>query len=225
MKLMTKSLLRKMILEQVDELFSASEEEDNTRLSRDSIDDQIDSFILKFERDSIDKDSELSGDSLSESFNNLSLSGLLQEQEEEEEDVEIVDEPEAGGDDAGDTADDEVFSAEPPDDPSPEGSEDTDAEAPEALPKPPLDVDSFTKRIARLAMNADSLLDLKSAIVNRAMNFLVDNYDQQHADEMKEILDSQFDFNLDGGKEVPLAPEAVGAWAGGTGGLGGGGGA
>jgi hypothetical protein len=42
---------------------------------------------------------------------------------------------------------------------------------------------------------------------------------------MKEILDSQFDFDLDGSKDIPDPPYAVGAYAGGTGGLGGGGGA
>jgi hypothetical protein len=91
------------------------------------------------------------------------------------------------------------------------------------LPKIPLDIDAFTKRVARLAMNYQNLLDVKTTIVNRAMNFLSENYDDVHVTEMRNILDSQFDFDLDGGKEVPPAPDAVGAWAGGTGGLGGGG--
>ena len=55
------------------------------------------------------------------------------------------------------------------------------------------------------------------------MNFLLENYDKVHVDEMKEILDTQFDFDLDGGKDTPPAPYAVGAFQGGTGQMGGGG--
>jgi len=205
--------LRAMIIEQVEELFSEpTASEEVTRLEKDSADDQIDSFILKFEKDSIfaeDPDSS----SLNESLSRLSLSALLLEQspegdEVEEEEEEVEEEP----------ADD----AAPVEDPPPADSSDSDAEPLETLPKPPLDIDAFTKRVARLAMNHQTLLDIKTVVVNRAMNFLIDNYDQAHADEMREILDSQFDFDLDGGKEDPAAPYAVGAFQGGTGQMGGG---
>jgi hypothetical protein len=210
--------LRSLILEQVEELFSdPGAEEEVTRLEKDSADDQIDSFILKFEKDSISsEDSETK--SLNESLKNLSLRALLMEQAEDEEDVEDdpdaadepADEPDAGED------------AEEVEDPPPEDSSASDVEPAESLPKPPLNIDAFTKRVARLAMNHETLLDIKTVIVNRAMNFLLDNYDQEHVDEMREILDSQFDFDLDGGKEIPEAPYAVGAFQGGTGQMGGG---
>jgi len=218
MKILTNNLIRSLILEQVDELFS-TEEEDSTRLSLDSVDDQIDSFIIKFERDSVVSDNEKESDSLDESLRMLSLKILMEQdevEEEEEEDVDIEDEP----------LEDEPAEEEEEDveDPEPAGSEDVEADAPEVTPKLPLDVDAFTKRIARLAMNSEKLLDVKTTVINRAMNFIIDNYDQAHVDKMKEILDSQFDFNLDGGKDIPEPPYAVGAYAGGTGGLGGGGG-
>jgi len=202
-----KRYLRSLILEQVEELFAPrAAAEEVTRLEKDSADDQIDSFIIKFEKDSIvDEDS---GDQrLNESLRSLSLKALLEQDEPEEE-------PEA--DDAADDAAD----AEPSE---LAGSEDVDDDAaPAEPPKPPLDVDAFTKRVARLAMNHETLLDIKTVIVNRAMNFLLENYDQVHADEMRDILDTQFDFDLDGGKEDPEAPFAVGAFQGGTGQMGGG---
>jgi len=206
-----KRYLRSIILEQVDELFSAPDaSEETTRLEKDSADDQIDSFIIKFEKDSIKLEDDT--DELSESLSRLSLRVLLEQDEEAEDDAAA--EPT-------DDAADEDDAAEPQE---PAGSEDTEEDVkPETPPKPPLDIDAFTKRVARLAMNYDTLLDIKTVIVNRAMNFLLENYDQVHSDEMRDILDTQFDFDLDGGKEDPAAPFAVGAFQGGTGQMGGGG--
>ena len=208
--------LRSLILEQVEDLFSAPQaDEEVTRLEKDSADDQIDSFILKFEKDSIASE-EKDTDSLNESLGNLSLRALLMEQDEEDAEAEDEDVPP------------EEPEADTPavEDPGPADSADTDSdvEPAESLPRPPLDVDAFTKRVARLAMNHETLLDIKNVIVNRAMNFLVDNYDQAHADEMREILDAQFDFDIGGSREEPEAPFAVGAFQGGTGQMGGGGG-
>ncbi len=210
----TKNFLRKLILEQVDELFSdESEERQGTQISRDSADDQIDSFIIKFEKDSILSDD----DSLAESLESLSLSAFLSEQDEpgaeEEEDAE--DEQPAENLDA--PEDEEV------EDPPPASSGDLNDVEPEPVPKLPLDVDAFTKRVARLAMNSDKILDIKSIIINRAMKFLRENYDEDHVSAMKETLDTQFDFDLDGTSQIPLAPFAIGANPAGAGISGGGG--
>ena len=213
MKLL-KNEIRKIILEQVDELFA--EEEDNTRLSRDSLDDQIDSFIIKFENDS--QKAEDQEDEVLKSLAEMSLRVLMNEQDAppdapafEEEDTEVEEE----------TPDEDP---EADDDAEPIDSSAVDISEPAEVPMLPIDVDAFIKRVARLALNADTLLDVKTVIVNRALNFLKDNYDDAHVDAAMEILDSQFDFNLGGEKEPPEAPMAVGAWAGGTGGLAGGGG-
>ncbi len=214
-----KTLIRKIILEQVDELFSAdSEETQGTTISKDSADDQIDAFIIKFERDSVAPEK----DDLSESLANMSLAALIREQDETGGDDEAEEEPEG-------QPLDEPAPAEPPqdlqspDDPEPVTSADVEVDEPEALPKMPLDVDEFTKRVARLAMNYDTLLDIKSIIINRAMSFLSENYDEDHVTEMRDILDKQFDFDLSGGSEIPAAPFAVGANPSGAG-MGGGGG-
>ena len=64
---------------------------------------------------------------------------------------------------------------------------------------------------------------METIIINRAMSFIEENYDIDHVDEMKEILDTQFDFDLDGGSETPPAPFAIGANPAGAGPMGGGG--
>jgi len=195
--------LRSLILEQVEELFAEpSAEEDAEKIQNSSADSQIDSFILKFEKDSIGSESE----DLGESLRNLSLGALLSEQAgEEAEEVEVEEEEEEVAEPAAD---------------APKG----DKVKPAAeIPKPPLDIEEFTQRVARLAMNFESLIDMKTIIVNRATNFLLENYDETKASEMRDLLDTEFDFDLSGGKENPPAPYAVGAFQGGTGQMGGGG--
>ena len=223
----TKKALRSLILEEVEELFSQGRDR-VSRLSEDSLDDQVDAFILKYENDSIVDNIE--EDTISESLTNLSLSALILEQDEDDEpDVDLgpppdeppADEPDAAPGDEPPAADD----AGEEDAPEPTGSEkmNPDVEPVASIPKLPLDVDAFTKRIARLAMNYDTLLDVRATIVNRAMSFLLENYDQKHADEMREILDEEYDFQLGKDSREPQDHFAVGAWAGGTGGPGGGG--
>ena len=51
--------------------------------------------------------------------------------------------------------------------------------------------------------------------LNEWLNFLLDNYDQDHVDKMKEILQTNFDFDFNRSEE-PDAPFAAGAYAGGT---------
>jgi len=205
------SEINNILIEQDDDV-DASERTDATRPSRDSVDDQIDSFILKFEKDSIKKE-DIDIFSLSESLNRMSI-GILLEQEEEEppaaEEVEgegDISPPEA------DTPDKDI-----------ESSEDVDVDMPvDKMPMPPLDIDAFAKRVARLVMNHDTLLSIPTVIINRAIGFLEENYDQSYVEELKEIFDSEYDFNIEDKSEVPIAPPAVGAWAGGTGAGGGGG--
>jgi len=164
-----------------------------TKQSLDSVDDQIDSQILKFETESIKKSSE--DEIIMESLRNLSLRFLLEAE---------GDEPAA----ADDAAEDEQPAS------SPEGSE-VPKEAPEAVdPKPPLDIDAFSKKIARLVMNHQYLLRVEPVIVNRASEFLKTRYGdkgQDYVDRMVDILDTQFDFNLEGEEDVIDVPIAAGA--------------
>jgi hypothetical protein len=198
-----KRMIRDLILEQVEELFQSGEEdvEEEEKLSQDSADDQIDAFIIKFERDSILEEEDV----ISESLQELTLEAFLLEQEEP-------------ADAAPPPPDEEGAPAE-----EAEADADVEVEEPVAPSLPPLDVEAFAKRVARLAMNNDVLLDIQSIIINRALNFLLDNYDQAHYDAMAEVLDTQFDMGVGPEAKAPEAPYAVGAFQGGTGQMGGGG--
>jgi|TARA_Y100000310_G_scaffold190315_1_gene190227 hypothetical protein len=194
---LNRKIIRKLILEQMDAAFEELEadESEDRRIGRDSVDDQIDLFLMRFESESMTPEDQI--EQMSESDMRLSLVNLLLEQPAEEDPAE------------------EEAPEEPTEEPAaPEEEAEAEAEEP---PKPPIDVDAFTKRVARLVMNNDVLLDIKSAIVNRAMNFLFENYDQAHADEMKDLLDV-LDLGIEKEESPPERPFAVGAYAGGTGG-------
>ncbi len=184
-------------------LFEAEEHENvsvvnkmssSTRLSLDSVDDQIDSFIIKFEAEAAEA-AESDEEMIFEALKNRSLLGFLYEQE----------------------APTDLFSGEPaPADqeeeaPAPEDS--TDAKqnlAPAPLVKTPMDIDAFTKKLVRLVLNNKRMLDVESVIINRAMLFLIKNYGQDYVDRMKEVLDTQFDFNM-GEEDFLYAPDAPGS--------------
>lgn len=186
--------------EESQEVSSLEDSKNATRLSKDSVDDQIDSMIIKFESEAM-SDPDL--DALKESLSTFKMGSILLEQDAEA--------------DAAADADADADNEESPEEETPE------LEPPPESNVPPIDMDSFTKRVARLAMSHEVLLDVKTVVINRAIEFLSENYTQEQIEEFKEILDEQFDFNLEGTPEIPEAPIAVGA-GGPGGGLGGGGG-
>lgn len=145
----------------------------------DSVDDQIDAFIIRYEKDSIKDEATQEEEKMFESLKGLSLGFLLEEDEPAEE---------------------PVGSETPKKDPKP--AEDK---------KPPIDVDLFTKKIARLVMNAQDLLQVEEVIIARATEFLRKNYGQSYVDQMEDILDQQYDFDLDGDEDVVDVPIAAGA--------------
>lgn len=160
----------------------------NIEAPPDSVDDQIDALIIRYEQDSIVSEEEVEEERMFESLRNMSMQFLLEE------------DPPA--DDA----------AAPPAAEAPAGSETPKAEPePPEEKKPPLDIDHFTKKIARLVMNANNLLNIEEVIVARAMDFLKKNYGKNYVEQMQDILDNQFDFDLTGDKEVIDVPIAAGA--------------
>ncbi len=94
----------------------------------------------------------------------------------------------------------------------PAGSE-TPKEDPEATEptKPPLDIDLFTKKIARLVLNSRNMIPLEEVIISRAQSFLDKNYGANYTEKMQGILDQQFDFDLTGEEDVIDVPIAAGA--------------
>ena len=63
----------------------------------------------------------------------------------------------------------------------------------------------------RLVNHAVDLLPVQQVIVTRAMNYLRDNYDQSYADQMEDILNNQYGFDLSGEDDVIDVPISVGA--------------
>lgn len=146
----------------------------------DSVDDQIDALIIRYEKDSV-KDEEVEEEErMFESLKNLTLRFLLEQDEE--------------------PAEPPVGSETPKKDPVPPEDK-----------KPPIDIDTFTKKVARLVMNAQDLLQVEEVIISRATEFLRKNYGQSYVDQMESILDQQFDFDLDGEEDVIDVPISVGA--------------
>jgi len=165
------------------------------RLSNDSVDDQIDSFLLFYEKRSIK-----SAETLDESLKNLSLRFLFEQEEELPDEEPPAEEPpaeeEETGDEGGEAAEPDVEFVSDESDPT--GSEEiSDDIEPAPIKSPPIDIDQFTKSVARLALNPEDLLDLKTVIINRAKNYLIENYGEKHVEKYKEILETQFNFDLE----------------------------
>jgi len=90
---------------------------------------------------------------------------------------------------------------------------------------PDLDVDAYTRRIARLVMNHRNLLRIEDVIINRAKNFLDENYGDAFVAKYLEDLEVKFGIEI---SEFPEeeeeidAPFAIGANPAGAGMSGGG---
>lgn len=77
-----------------------------------------------------------------------------------------------------------------------EGDDSTDLSSgkPNEKGLPPLDVGVFATEIMRVVKNYDTLLDVPSVIVNRAIEYIATKYDSETADSFKEALRSDFDY-------------------------------
>jgi hypothetical protein len=195
----TQKHLKNIILKHLNEIDSSSDNgmvdasslTSSTRIPGHSVDSQIDSFLLGFEKESVMTDS----DSLEEALVNGSLSMLIEEEELSLDDAEesAPEEPEEDAEES-------------------HGTEaDTKSKTVETAPMPKINVETFVDKVMRLSMHAEQMLDVPTVVINRAMKFLHDNYDQEHVNTMIEVLDTHYD--IDGGSETsaPDAPFAVGA--------------
>jgi hypothetical protein len=197
----------------------------STRLSKVSIDDQIDGFLLNYEMMSLREAPELEDEveEINEALTGNSLSVLF---EAEDDDAETAPPDDLGEEPSDEPVGDEAELSPDSDDDEMVDAEDVEVDEPEEEPVPLIDIDQFTQRVARLATRPDHLLDLESVIVNRALKFLKDNYTDSHVEKAQEILSNNFDFDfdtrLDDEDEIP---PAFGSGTGGAagGGLGGGG--
>jgi hypothetical protein len=182
-------------------------EDSKSRKSKHSLDEQIDSLILRYEAKSIREEE----DSLMESLSMMSLGYLLREQEEA-----AAEDPAAA--DAAVPAD-TGMDMTATDTSSPTGSEAPAADKPGDQEVPDLNIDAFANRMVRLLNNAERLLDFKTVIVNRAKNFLDENYGDQHVSRFINILDEEFGIEAEEFEEDTKHDDkfAVGAKTGGAG--------
>ena len=192
-------LYRLLFEQQEEDLGDAPEGGVNTdskptaRKADDSVDDQIDSLILLYEKRAIRDDE----DKLMESLKDSSLQYLFEQEEEEE--APAAEEPAA--------------------DPEPVGSEEVTAPPAEKEAVPDIDIDMFTIKIARLIMNHRQLLDVETAIINRTKNFLDENYGDKFVVRYLDILEEQFgistqEFQMTSVQDAPFAVGANPAGAG-----------
>jgi hypothetical protein len=189
--------------------FIATDIKLKARKALDSIDDQVDALILRYEASSI---RETSQDNLQESLENKTLKYIFEQDEEE-----LPEDPpaEASGDESPGAAA-----------PDPVGSEKMDVKKPSDNLVPDLDIDAFAARTVRLITNYKSLLRIEEAIINRVKHFLDENYGDKFVQRYTEILENQFGLTVAEFEDTRKTKDdnfAIGAYAGGTGGLGGGG--
>ena len=187
------------------------------RKALDSVDDQIDALIIRYEASSI-RDEGKNVDGLLESLRNRNLKYLVEQEEE------------APLDDFGTETDNAAENDSPPEDdapeeaPDPEGSEKITVDEPGEERIPDLDIDAFAARTVRLIVNYKNLLRVEEAIGNRVKHFLDVNYGDKFVQRYIEILENQYGITLSEFEDQRKTEDeefAVGAYAGGTGGLGG----
>ena len=187
------------------------------RKAPDSVDDQIDSLILRYEASSIREENKTIDNLLERSLDNKNLKFLLEQEEDE-----VAEDPADAVSDTG--ADDDT---EAPPDQDPTGSEKMSIDEPGQQLIPDLDMDAFAARTVRLIINHRNLLKMEEAIANRIKNFLDENYGDKYVQRYLDILENQFGISMEEFEDKKVVTDdnfAVGAYAGGTGGLGGGGG-
>ena len=194
------------------------------RPAADSIDDQVDALILRYESASIRKEA-----SLNESLKNLNMRFLFEQEEEPPAEEPPPEEPPAEEPPADDLAGGGEEESDDEEEQDPAKSADmTVSEPAEDQKTPDLDIDKFSTRVVRLVNNYNNLLNIEESIINRAKKFLDENYGEKFVNEFLTTLSTNYGLETTEFNNVPDVKDdnfAVGAFSGGTGGLGGGGGA
>ena len=146
----------------------------NAKLSSDSVDYQIDQFLIKYDRRAVEDGKEAEEAGLYESLTQMSLKCLLVEQDDPFADDEGGDEEDPfadeGGDDTGgeDTGEDEEEANE--EEANVITNAEIDATEPAEIPQPPMNIDTFVSELNRLLAMPQNVLSLRTVIINRAKN-------------------------------------------------------
>ena len=96
-------------------------------------------------------------------------------------------------------------------------------ETKEKLTQDDIDIEIFADSVVRLIDNYDSLLEIRDTISKRAINFLIENYDEATIQSFKDVLLEQYDIAVgrsqvsDNEKyQAPPADRAMGGGGGGA---------
>lgn len=176
-------------------------EDDSAELKEDgndSLDSQVDRFLGQYEGEA--KSAKAEG----RDFRMLTRRILNEAGEDEDEGG---DDEDAGADDAGDDA--------------------ADAGEPAKMSMDDIDIDSFANSVVRLVENYDSLLEVRSTLARRAINFISKSYEPEVVEALKQVLRDDHGL-IPGESEETMDDErfpAPGADRAGDGGGGAGGGA
>jgi hypothetical protein len=141
-----------------------------------SVDQQIDELLLQYEKLSLPDRT----DSIDEALTTRSLKFIL---EQEEVGVE-VDVEEAPPEEEGEVEVDYTDEAEE--------TEEEDVKEPTEEKLPDLDIANFALKVARLAEIPEKVLDLKDAVINRAIQYLKSNYNDNVAKDFEAALMDKF---------------------------------
>lgn len=85
----------------------------------------------------------------------------------------------------------------------------------EAPKKSTIDIEHFANSVARLVYNYDTLLDMEALVVQRAVEYIETNYDEEMAEDLRRALKDLHDIEVDNPNSPPGTklgvPNAVGA--------------
>jgi hypothetical protein len=183
--------LKKIIREQIRSVLL---EETVKKELQDSLDQQVDDFLISYESDAkVKKNEGFNFRSMTRSFLSTASRNLLEAEGDEEEEKP-----------ADETGDEE----------KPEEKKKLSAED--------IDIEEFASSVVRLIDNYDSLLEVRNTLARRAMNFLSDNYSPDVVSQFKIVLEDEHDITVGKSKadeednEFP-SPVAAGAGSGGGG--------
>jgi len=183
--------LKKIIREQIRSVLL---EETVKKELQDSLDQQVDDFLISYESDAkVKKNEGFDFRSMTRSFLSTTSRNLLEAEGDEEEEKPA----------------DEVGDEEKPEEKKKLSAED-------------IDIEEFASSVVRLIDNYDSLLEVRNTLARRAMNFLSDNYSQDVVNQFKIVLEDEHDITVGKSKaeeednEFPT-PVAAGAGSGGGG--------
>jgi hypothetical protein len=182
--------LKKIIREQIRNVLF---EEVVKKELQDSIDQQVDDFLISYESDAkVKKNEGFDFRSMTRSFLSTTSRNLLEAEGDEEE--------EKPTDEAGDEA-------------KPKEKKKLSAED--------IDIEEFASNVVRLIDNYDSLLEVRNTLARRAINFLSDNYSLDVVSQFKIVLEDEHDIsigksNVDKEDDQFPSPVARGAGSGGS---------